>query len=90
MSIFKSLAKTLRPDAIIASNTSSISITKLASAVLQEGQSAASEEGKASVGRVVGMSSIPSHLVNRTEPATCRHPFLQSCTRDGILAHNKP
>jgi len=55
LSIFKSLAKTLRPDAILASNTSSISITKLASAVLREGQSAASAEGKASAGRVVGI-----------------------------------
>jgi len=55
VSLFKSLAKTLRPDAILASNTSSISITKLASAALKEGQSAASKEGKASAGRVVGI-----------------------------------
>jgi len=55
LSIFKSLAKTLRPDAILASNTSSISITKLASAALREGQSAASVDGKASAGRVVGI-----------------------------------
>lgn len=45
----------MRPDAILASNTSSISITKIASAAIPEGVSPASEEGKKSAGRVVGM-----------------------------------
>ena len=68
-SIFRSLAAELRPDAILASNTSSISITKIASAVVPEGYSAASLEGKKSASRVVG-ASRPSHpslalLINR-------------------------
>ncbi|KAJ7647828.1 3-hydroxyacyl-CoA dehydrogenase [Roridomyces roridus] len=54
-SIFRSLAAELRPDAILASNTSSISITKIAAAAVPEGLSAASEQGKASAGRVVGL-----------------------------------
>ncbi|KII95547.1 hypothetical protein PLICRDRAFT_34435 [Plicaturopsis crispa FD-325 SS-3] len=54
-SIFASLAASLRPDAILASNTSSISITKIAAAAIPEGQSAASEAGTKSAGRVVGL-----------------------------------
>lgn len=54
-SLFRSLGRILRPDAILASNTSSISITKLASAALREGQSAASKEGITNAGRVVGI-----------------------------------
>ncbi|CAK5281708.1 unnamed protein product [Mycena citricolor] len=53
--IFASFAAELRPDAILASNTSSISITKIAAAAIPKGVSAASEEGKASAGRVVGL-----------------------------------
>ena len=45
----------MRPDAILASNTSSISITKIAAAAIPEGVSPASEEGKKSAGRVVGI-----------------------------------
>ncbi|KAJ7350721.1 3-hydroxyacyl-CoA dehydrogenase [Mycena albidolilacea] len=54
-SIFASFAKELPPDAILASNTSSISITKIAAAAVPEGASPASVEGKASAGRVVGL-----------------------------------
>ncbi|KAF8150517.1 3-hydroxyacyl-CoA dehydrogenase [Mycena galopus ATCC 62051] len=54
-SIFASFAAELRPDAILASNTSSISITKIAAAAVPAGASAASEAGKASAGRVVGL-----------------------------------
>ncbi|KAJ7099382.1 3-hydroxyacyl-CoA dehydrogenase [Mycena belliarum] len=54
-SIFGSFAATLRPDAILASNTSSISITKIAAAAIPEGVSPASEAGKQSAGRVVGL-----------------------------------
>jgi len=53
--IFRSFAQELRPDAILATNTSSISITKIASSAVPEGVSAASEEGKKSAGRVVGL-----------------------------------
>jgi len=54
-SIFASLAAELRPGAILASNTSSISITKIAASAIPEGTGAASDAGKASAGRVVGL-----------------------------------
>ncbi|KAJ7270126.1 3-hydroxyacyl-CoA dehydrogenase [Mycena haematopus] len=54
-SIFASFAAELRPDAILASNTSSISITKIAAAAIPAGASAASDAGKASAGRIVGL-----------------------------------
>ncbi|KAG2746712.1 hypothetical protein P692DRAFT_20857871 [Suillus brevipes Sb2] len=53
--IFREFAAKIRPDAILATNTSSISITKIAGAVIPEGVSAAGEEGKAASGRVVGL-----------------------------------
>jgi 3-hydroxybutyryl-CoA dehydrogenase len=55
LQIFKSLAASVQPKAILASNTSSISITKVAAGVVPEGVSAASEEGKEAAGRVVGL-----------------------------------
>ncbi|KDN47872.1 hypothetical protein RSAG8_03292, partial [Rhizoctonia solani AG-8 WAC10335] len=55
LSLFKSLAEEMRPDAILASNTSSISITKIAAAAIAKGVSPASEQGKQSAGRVVGL-----------------------------------
>ena len=54
-SIFSSFAAELRPDAILATNTSSISITKIAASAVPQGLNAASEEGKKSASRVVGM-----------------------------------
>ncbi|KAG8807084.1 hypothetical protein FRC19_006880 [Serendipita sp. 401] len=54
-SLFETLSATLRPDAILATNTSSISITKMAAAAIPKGETAASEKGKASAGRVVGL-----------------------------------
>jgi len=53
--IFSSFSQILRPDAILASNTSSISITKIAAATLPEGENASGEMGKKSAGRVVGL-----------------------------------
>ncbi|KAH7915595.1 3-hydroxyacyl-CoA dehydrogenase [Hygrophoropsis aurantiaca] len=53
--LFRGFAEKLRPDAILATNTSSISITKIAAAVIPDGKTAASEEGQASSGRVVGL-----------------------------------
>jgi len=54
-SIFTSFAAELRPDAILATNTSSISITKIAAAAIPKGVNAPSEQGKASASRVVGL-----------------------------------
>jgi len=53
--LFSSLAQELRPDAILASNTSSISITKIAAASMPSGAIAVSPEGLASAARVVGI-----------------------------------
>jgi len=55
--IFASFAAELRPDTILATNTSSISITKIAASAIPNGLSAASEEGKKSASRVVGTLS---------------------------------
>ncbi|KAI0313318.1 3-hydroxyacyl-CoA dehydrogenase [Amylostereum chailletii] len=53
--IFTELSQEFPQDTILASNTSSISITKIAAVAVQKGISAASEEGKRSAGRVVGL-----------------------------------
>ncbi|KAG9044481.1 hypothetical protein FS837_008076 [Tulasnella sp. UAMH 9824] len=53
--LFGSMAAELRPDAILASNTSSISITKIAASAVPQGLNPSSEEGKASASRVVGL-----------------------------------
>jgi len=52
--IFRELAAETRPDTILATNTSSISITKIATSVVPQGESAASALAKSSAGRVVG------------------------------------
>lgn len=54
-SIFSELAATVSPATILATNTSSISITKIAASTLPKGVSAASDEGKKTAGRVVGL-----------------------------------
>jgi len=47
----------------MASNTSSISITKIAAATIPEGVSASSEQGRKFAERVVGEPSLPLELV---------------------------
>ncbi len=61
--IFQQFAAELSPEAILASNTSSISITKIAASTIPEGVSAASEAGKKTAGRVVGSSSLPPTVI---------------------------
>ncbi|KAJ3551619.1 hypothetical protein NM688_g4601 [Phlebia brevispora] len=53
--IFRNLSAELNPSAILATNTSSISITKIASSTIPDGQTAASEAGRRSASRVVGL-----------------------------------
>ncbi|PAV24231.1 3-hydroxybutyryl- dehydrogenase [Pyrrhoderma noxium] len=53
--IFGELARELSPSAILASNTSSISITKIAASTIDPTVSSASEKGKANASRVVGL-----------------------------------
>lgn len=52
--IFASLASELKPEAILATNTSSISITKIAASAVPPGVNAGSSEGQKIAGRVVG------------------------------------
>ena len=64
-SIFRDLSAELNPTAILATNTSSISITKIAAETIPHGHSAASDQGQKSASRVVGKSyTILSHLSN--------------------------
>lgn len=56
--IFASFAEELNPKAILATNTSSISITRIAAAAIPTGVSAASEEGQKIASRVVGEQFI--------------------------------
>jgi len=53
--IFSELAAELKPDAILASNTSSIPITKIAAATIPKGLNSASEEAQKIASRVVGL-----------------------------------
>ncbi|KAH9925951.1 3-hydroxyacyl-CoA dehydrogenase [Epithele typhae] len=53
--IFGSLAAELSPKTILASNTSSISITKIAASTIPEGKTAAHPEAQQSTSRVVGL-----------------------------------
>jgi len=53
--IFRSLTVELPLETILATNTSSISITKIAAATIPEGQTASSEIGQKSTSRVVGL-----------------------------------
>lgn len=72
--VFQGFRETLNEGAILATNTSSISITKIAAAVVPEGVSAASEEGKKAASRVVGaccdwdLGGVPTDV--------CRVAFL--------------
>jgi len=52
--IFGELVVETRPDTILATNTSSISITKIAASAVPQGEDAASAVGKRSAGRVIG------------------------------------
>lgn len=101
LSLFKSLAAEMRPDAILASNTSSISITKIAGAAVPEGVSAASEEGKKSAGRVVGLhffNPVPvMQLVElisglQTTPETLERArsFAKACGKEVTVSKDVP
>jgi hypothetical protein len=74
--IFKELAAELRPEAILATNTSSISITKIAASAVPKGVAPASKEGKESTSRVVGMNLIHEEGLEVDQIAS----FLQDCT----------
>lgn len=64
--IFRSLSAELSPKTILASNTSSISITKIAASTIPEGKTASDPEGQASTSRVVGL-----HFFNPVPVMVC-------------------
>ena len=81
-SIFASFAAELKPDAILATNTSSISITKIAASAIPAGVNSASQEGKESAGRVVGRK-FKYGAVNYFLTNAIRIAFFQSSTCHG-------
>ncbi|KAI0733707.1 3-hydroxyacyl-CoA dehydrogenase [Fomitopsis betulina] len=64
--IFRELSAEVSPSTILASNTSSISITKIAASTIRKGSSAADEAGKRSASRVVGL-----HFFNPVPVMAC-------------------
>nr|UOO00979.1 3-hydroxyacyl-CoA dehydrogenase [Ganoderma lucidum] len=75
--IFRTLSAELSPKTILATNTSSISITKIAASTIPEGKTAADPEGKESASRVVGL-----HFFNPV-------PVMSSATDPSFIASQK-
>ncbi|KAG6910445.1 hypothetical protein DXG01_010800 [Tephrocybe rancida] len=93
--IFASFAAELRPDAILATNTSSISITKIAASAIPEGTSAASNAGKQSAGRVVGildMKLVELISALQTTPDTLERAraFAVACGKEVTVSKDVP
>ncbi|KAI0295277.1 3-hydroxyacyl-CoA dehydrogenase [Russula brevipes] len=95
--IFAELAAETRPDAILATNTSSISITKIAASAVPQGESAASALGKSSAGRVVGLhffNPVPvmklveliSALQTSSETLSRAGAFAAACDKEAIMS----
>jgi len=99
--IFASFSQTLRPDAILASNTSSISITKIAAATIPEGECAAGDVGKIAAGRVVGLhffNPVPVMKLVELIPAIQTSPetldraraFATACGKEVTMSQDVP
>jgi len=99
--IFAELAAETRPDAILATNTSSISITKIAASVVPQGESAASALGKSSAGRVVGLhffNPVPvmklveliSALQTSSETLSRARAFAAACDKEVTESKDVP
>ncbi|KAI0753458.1 3-hydroxyacyl-CoA dehydrogenase [Daedaleopsis nitida] len=72
-SIFRTLAAEMSPKAILASNTSSISITKIAATTIPKGMNASDSAAKESTSRVVGLhffNPVPVMKLVELIPAT--------------------
>ncbi|KAI9465189.1 3-hydroxyacyl-CoA dehydrogenase [Lactarius psammicola] len=99
--IFSELAVETRPDTILATNTSSISITKIASSAVPQGESAASALGKSSAGRVVGLhffNPVPvmklveliSALQTSDETLSRARSFAIACDKEVTVSKDVP
>jgi len=85
--IFAELAAETRPDAILATNTSSISITKIAASAVPLGESAASALGKSSAGRVVGLHFFnPVPVMKLVELISALQTSSETLSRAGAFA----
>lgn len=80
--IFESFTSELKPEVILATNTSSISITKIAASAIPLGVSAASEEGRTIASRVVGESFRLKQFSQLMYP---RFTFFQSRSGHGMF-----
>jgi len=100
-SIFRALAAELRPNAILATNTSSISITKIAAAAIPDGTAPTSSEGKASASRVVGLhffNPVPvmklveliSSLQTSQDTLDKARAFAVACEKDVTVSQDVP
>jgi len=99
--IFSDLVAETRPDTILATNTSSISITKIASSAVPQGESAASALGKSSAGRVVGLhffNPVPvmklveliSALQTSDETLSRAREFAIACGKEVTVSKDVP
>ncbi|KAI0087113.1 3-hydroxyacyl-CoA dehydrogenase [Irpex rosettiformis] len=99
--IFRDLAANLSPSTILASNTSSISITKIAAATVPQGFAASSAEGQRSAGRVVGLhffNPVPvmklveliSGLQTTTETFERAKSFAIACGKEPTSSKDVP
>jgi len=100
-SIFSAFSQELRPDAILATNTSSISITKIAASAVPQGISPSSEQGKKSAGRVVGLhffNPVPvmklveliSALQTNTQTLDRARAFAVACGKEVTTSKDVP
>lgn len=79
--IFRNLSAELPSSAILASNTSSISITKIAAATIPDGQSASSKDGQKSASRVVGEGYVSLAADARKVFRLLDMPMVQTARR---------
>ncbi|KAH8115302.1 3-hydroxyacyl-CoA dehydrogenase [Phellopilus nigrolimitatus] len=90
--IFAELAREIQLGAILATNTSSISVTKIAAATLPPGVSAASEQGKANASRVLGLhffNPVPVMKLVELIPALQTNETYVDRARDFAIACGK-
>ncbi|KAL5483188.1 hypothetical protein ACEPAI_8417 [Sanghuangporus weigelae] len=99
--IFGSLAQEVSPSAILASNTSSLSLTKIAASTIAPDVSAASDKGKANASRVVGLhffnpvpvmklTEIIAAIQTSEETLTRARSFAVACGKEVTTSKDVP